>query len=77
MGFFDTGKRSFQDVPIPDDKISTTEFLEAAETVVALFGMFPDFPEANLTPLAIYTDTNGSPKQTSSDPRRSNPFSRT
>lgn len=40
MGFFDSGKRTFQEVPVINDKISTTEFLEAAETVVALFGTF-------------------------------------
>ncbi|EAU35849.1 hypothetical protein ATEG_04047 [Aspergillus terreus NIH2624] len=38
--WFDTIKRSFADVPIDagnDDGISTTEFLEAAESLVALF----------------------------------------
>lgn len=36
--FFDTLKKSFVDVPIKDgDKISTTEFLEAAEGLLTLF----------------------------------------
>lgn len=38
MTFFDTAKRSFADVPVQGTEIPTTEFLEAAETVVALFG---------------------------------------
>lgn len=38
--WFDTLKRSFADVPIgADDGISTTEFLEAAESLVTLFGV--------------------------------------
>jgi hypothetical protein len=37
--WFDTIKRSFADVPIgADDGVSTTEFLEAAESLVTLFG---------------------------------------
>ena len=37
--FFDTAKRNFKDVPVAaDGKVSTTEFLEAAESCVALFG---------------------------------------
>jgi hypothetical protein len=42
--FFDTLKRSFTDVPVDagkDNAISTTEFLEAAESLVTLFGMSP------------------------------------
>lgn len=36
--FFDTLKRSFVDVPVAgDDKISTSEFLEAAESLLTLF----------------------------------------
>ncbi|KAI5850648.1 glycolipid transfer protein domain-containing protein [Tricharina praecox] len=35
--FFDTCKRNFKDVPVVDDKVSTTEFLEASESVVQLF----------------------------------------
>ena len=39
--FFDTLKRSFVDVPVAgDDKISTSEFLEAVEGVMGLFGAF-------------------------------------
>ena len=39
--WFDTIKRSFADVPIDaEDGISTTEFLEAAEALVTLFGAF-------------------------------------
>jgi hypothetical protein len=39
--FLDTLKRSFTDVPVnkeKDDAISTTEFLEAAESLTTLFG---------------------------------------
>lgn len=36
--FFDEMKRSFEDVPVSaDDKISTSEFLEASESLVKLF----------------------------------------
>lgn len=37
--FFDTAKKSFADVPITDDKIATTEFLEASESLVKLFDL--------------------------------------
>jgi len=40
--FFDTIKRSFADVPVDaskDNAISTSEFLEAAESLTSLFGM--------------------------------------
>lgn len=38
--YFDTLKKSFVDVPVAaDNKISTTEFLEAAESLLTLFGM--------------------------------------
>jgi hypothetical protein len=39
--WFDTLKRSFVDVPVDEGKdngISTTEFLEAAESLTTLFG---------------------------------------
>jgi hypothetical protein len=37
--WFDTINKSFADVPIgAEDGISTTEFLEAAESLVTLFG---------------------------------------
>jgi hypothetical protein len=39
--FFDTVKKSFVDVPVDaskDNAISTTEFLEAAESLSTLFG---------------------------------------
>lgn len=39
--WFDTLKRSFVDVPIDsskDNAVSTTEFLEAAESLTTLFG---------------------------------------
>jgi hypothetical protein len=39
--FFDTVKKSFVDVPVDESKdnaISTTEFLEAAESLSTLFG---------------------------------------
>ena len=38
--FFDSGKRSFKDVPVDESKdnaIATTEFLEASESLTALF----------------------------------------
>ena len=37
--FFDTLKKSYTDVPVVGDKISTTEFLEASESLVTLFGV--------------------------------------
>ncbi|RHZ44042.1 GLTP domain-containing protein, partial [Aspergillus thermomutatus] len=37
--WFDTLKRSFADVPVNDNAISTTEFLEAAESLVTLFDL--------------------------------------
>ena len=40
--WFDTLKRSFVDVPVDaskDNAISTTEFLEASESLTTLFGM--------------------------------------
>lgn len=38
--FFETIKKDFKDVPVSDDnKISTTEFLEAAESLVTLFDL--------------------------------------
>ncbi|GIK01793.1 hypothetical protein Aspvir_005834 [Aspergillus viridinutans] len=37
--WFDTLKRSFADVPVNDNGISTTEFLEAAESLVTLFDL--------------------------------------
>lgn len=39
--FFDTLNKSFNDVPVDaanDSAISTTEFLEAAESLITLFG---------------------------------------
>lgn len=36
--YFDTAKRSFKDVPVVDGEIGLTEFIEASESVVALFG---------------------------------------
>ena len=41
--FLDTLKRSFTDVPVnkeKDNAVSTTEFLEAAESLTTLFGMY-------------------------------------
>ncbi|CAN6646663.1 hypothetical protein TRVA0_022S00210 [Trichomonascus vanleenenianus] len=38
--FFDKIRRDFKDVPIEDGKIATTEFLEAAESLVTLFDLF-------------------------------------
>jgi hypothetical protein len=39
--FFDTLKKSFTDVPVTDGKIDTTSFLEAAESLITLFGTSP------------------------------------
>lgn len=37
--FFDTIKKSFVDVPVSaDNQVSTSEFLEATESLLALFG---------------------------------------
>ena len=44
--FFDTLKKSFVDVPVDaaqDNAIATTEFLEAAESLITLFGLFPSW----------------------------------
>lgn len=38
--FFDEQKRSFIDVPVTDGKIATSEFLEATEALIKLFGKF-------------------------------------
>lgn len=41
--FFDGVKKSWEDVPVDaskDNAISTTEFLEAAESLTTLFGRF-------------------------------------
>jgi hypothetical protein len=41
--FFDTVKKSFVDVPVDESKdnaISTTDFLEAAESLTTLFGVY-------------------------------------
>lgn len=41
--WLDTQKKSFVDVPVDKEKdnaISTTEFLEAAESLTTLFGIF-------------------------------------
>jgi hypothetical protein len=43
--FFDTLKRSFVDVPVDsskDNAVSTTEFLEACDGLITLFGAFGD-----------------------------------
>ncbi|KAK9460254.1 glycolipid transfer protein domain-containing protein [Lipomyces oligophaga] len=37
--FFEGMKRSFKDVPVVEGKIHTTEFLEAAESLVSLFDL--------------------------------------
>jgi hypothetical protein len=37
--FFDTIKRSYQDVQITDKGINTSQFLEASESLVTMFGM--------------------------------------
>lgn len=53
--FFDTVKRSFTDVPVDEKKdnaISTTEFLEACEGLIALFGTKLVYREAPLAMLS-------------------------
>ena len=50
--FFDTVKRSFTNVPVDASKnnaVSTTEFLEASESLVTLFGASFYFPSPLLT----------------------------
>jgi hypothetical protein len=45
--FFSGMKKSFADVPVDESKdnaIATTEFLEAAESLVGLFGTELSFP---------------------------------
>jgi hypothetical protein len=39
--FFDTLKRSYQDVQITDKGINTSQFLEASESLVTMFGKPP------------------------------------
>ena len=39
--FFDTKKRSYENVEVTDRGINTIEFLEASESLVLLFGFFP------------------------------------
>lgn len=36
--FFDTIKRPYQDVQVTDKGINTTQFLEASESLVTMFG---------------------------------------
>lgn len=38
--FFDEQKLSFSQVPIENGKIATSEFLEACQSILNLFGMF-------------------------------------
>lgn len=37
--FFDSIKKSFADVPVDDNAIATSPFLEASESLTTLFGM--------------------------------------
>lgn len=40
--FLDTLKKSFTDVPVgADNAVATSDFLEAAESLTTLFGIFP------------------------------------
>ena len=60
--FFNTLKRSFTDVPVDASKnnaISTTEFLEASESLVTLFGASFCFPGSLLTATRAMRFTNG------------------
>ena len=57
--FFDTAKRSFKDVPVAaDGGVATTEFLEAAESCVALFGL-PLVLQRQLIGAYVYSDLLG------------------
>lgn len=38
MTFFDDIKKDFKDVKVTDEKINTSDFLEASEGLVHLFG---------------------------------------
>jgi hypothetical protein len=41
--FFDSMQRSFEDVQVTDKEINTVQFLEASESLVAMFGKPPFF----------------------------------
>ncbi|KAK9488883.1 glycolipid transfer protein domain-containing protein [Lipomyces starkeyi] len=56
--FFVTMKRSFADVPVEAGKISTTEFLEAAESLVSLFDLL-----ASAAFTVVQMDMNGNIKK--------------
>ncbi|KAK9331600.1 glycolipid transfer protein domain-containing protein [Lipomyces starkeyi] len=56
--FFVTMKRSFADVPIEAGKVSTTEFLEAAESLVSLFDLL-----ASAAFTVVQMDMNGNIKK--------------
>ena len=47
--FFDTLKRSYQDVEITDKGINTSQFLEASESLVTMFGKTPQSTLRELT----------------------------
>lgn len=56
--FFDGIKKNFKDVPLVDgDKISTSEFLEAAESLVTLFDLLGSTAFA-----PVQSDMNGNIK---------------
>ncbi|KAK9363055.1 glycolipid transfer protein domain-containing protein [Lipomyces starkeyi] len=56
--FFVTMKRSFADVPVEAGNISTTEFLEAAESLVSLFDLL-----ASAAFTVVQMDMNGNIKK--------------
>ncbi|KAK9372857.1 glycolipid transfer protein domain-containing protein [Lipomyces chichibuensis] len=56
--FFVTMKRSFADVPVEAGRVSTTEFLEAAESLVALFDLL-----ASTAFSVVQMDMNGNIKK--------------
>ncbi|KAK9495874.1 glycolipid transfer protein domain-containing protein [Lipomyces doorenjongii] len=56
--FFVTMKRSFADVPVEAGKVSTTEFLEAAESLVSLFDLL-----ASAAFTVVQMDMNGNIKK--------------
>lgn len=64
--FFDTLKRNFADVPVDKSKnnaISTSEFLEASESLVTLFGAYLDITTASDMVLEERSCTSVHPKR--------------
>lgn len=66
--FFDTMKRSYEDVEVTPKGINTSQFLEASESLVSLFGIFPLVARVNVDLLGstafavVKNDMNGNIK---------------